>query len=467
MSVADRTGAPLIGLDSSLSGWGATTSSRARLVQPKDALDVDRILAARASLGGGLIARGAGRSYGDAASNDGGYVLDMTGCDRIVEIDRERRLAVVQAGVTIGELQAALANDGLTLPVVPGTAHVTIGGAIASDVHGKNHHRDGGFARHVVMISLCTPAEGPLELSPETDRDLFYATLGGMGLTGVIVEATLRVEPLLSGWVSEDVERTDGLEQTLASMAGDEHHRYSVAWLDLLAPGAKNGRAVISRANQLPAENAPTPGRRERGRTLEGRVRPRQAPSVPRGFPSLLGPVRMRELNALRWRRSPRKAHARPQTLAHYFFPLDSLDSWNRLYGPAGLIQYQFVIPDGHDFELRRCFEIVRERRLPVYLAVFKRFGAAFGGPLSFPLAGWTLAIDMPAAAPGLPEALDELDELVAGCGGRVYLTKDARLSGEMLRAMYPRLDRFNAVRARVDPTGLLRSDLARRLALC
>jgi decaprenylphospho-beta-D-ribofuranose 2-oxidase len=344
---------------------------------------------------------------------------------------------------------------------------VTIGGAIASDVHGKNHHRDGSFARHVVMISLCTPSEGLLELSPESDRELFYATLGGMGLTGVVVEATLRVEPLLSGWVAEDVERTDDLDHTLASMSGDEDYRYSVAWLDLLAPGAKSGRAVISRADQMPASSAPTPGRLEHRRTLERLVRPRRALSVPRGFPSLLSPARVRGLNALRWRRSPRRAHARPQTLAHYFFPLDSLDAWNRLYGPAGLIQYQFVVPDGREVELARCFEIVRERRLPVYLAVFKRFGAAFGGPLSFPLAGWTLAIDMPAAAPGLRKALDTLDELVAGCGGRVYLTKDARMRGETLRAMYPLLERFNAVRARVDPTGLLRSDLARRLELC
>jgi len=467
MSVADRASAPLIGLDSSLSGWGATTPSRARLVQPKDAPDVARILATSGSLGAGLIARGAGRSYGDAASNDGGCVLDMTRFDRIVQVSPERGIVVAQAGATIAELQAELARHGMTLPVVPGTAHVTIGGAIASDVHGKNHHRDGSFARHVATISLCTPSAGLLEVSPDGDRELFYATLGGMGLTGVVVQATLRVEPLLSGWIAEDIERTDGLEQTLASMAADEHHRYSVAWLDLLAPGAKSGRAVISRADHLPASSAPGRGELERGRSLERRVRPRRAPSVPRGFPNLLSPSRVRDFNALRWRRSPRRAGARPQTLAHYFFPLDSLDAWNRLYGSAGLIQYQFVVPEGREVELVRCFEIVRERRLPVYLAVFKRFGAAFGGPLSFPLAGWTLAIDMPAAAPGLPEALDALDELVAGCGGRVYLTKDARMRGETLRAMYPRLDRFNAVRARVDPTGLLRSDLARRLELC
>ncbi len=391
----------------------------------------------------------------------------MTACDRIVSIDRERGLVVAQAGVTIAQLQAALAARGLTLPVVPGTAHVTLGGAIASDVHGKGHHRDGALARHVVAISLCTPADGLLELTPASDPDLFYATLGAMGLTGVVVEATLRAEPLASGWVAEDVDRTAGLEQTLELMAADEGHRYSVAWLDLLAPGEKSGRAVVSRADPLPAHAAPAPGRGERRRALERRVRPARSLGVPRGVPSLLSPARVREFNALRWRRAPRRARARPQTLASYFFPLDSLDGWNRLYGPAGLIQYQLVVPDGQEAALVRCFELVRERRLPVYLAVFKRFGAAFGGPLSFPLAGWTLAIDMPAATPGLHAALDRLDELVAGCGGRVYLTKDARMRAETMRAMYPRLERFQALRARVDPGGALRSNLARRLELC
>ncbi len=467
MSVAERPSTPLLGLDSSLSGWGRTTSSRCRVLRPRDAQDAARIVESRAVPPAGLIARGAGRSYGDAACNGGGHVLDMTGCDRIVSIDRERGLVVAQAGVTIARLQAALAERGLTLPVVPGTAHVTLGGAIASDIHGKNHHRDGAIARHVLALSLCTPAAGLLELSPEHDRELFDATLGGMGLTGVVVEATLRAEPLASGWVAEDVDRTDGLEQTLALMAADERHRYSVAWLDLLAADSRYGRAVISRADPLPAQDAPRAARGDDARALERRVSPHGSLGVPRRVPSLLSPGRLRELNALRWRRSPRRSRARPQTLARYFFPLDALGDWNRLYGAAGLIQYQFVVPDGEEAALARCFELIRARRLPVYLAVFKRFGAASGGPLSFPLAGWTLAIDMPAAAPGLYSALDELDELVAACGGRVYLTKDARMRSETVRAMYPRLDRFHALRARVDPARILRSDLARRLELC
>lgn len=455
------------GVPSELTGWGGNTRGRAHVLRARDAEHVAEVVGSAQSARSGVIGRGAGRSYGDAACNDGGSVLDMTGCAEIVSIDPERRAIVAQAGASIAQLQAALAAQGLTLPVVPGTAQVTLGGAIASDVHGKNHHRDGSLARHVLALSLCTPAGELLELSPECDGELFYATLGGMGLTGVVVEATLRAEPLASGWIAEDIDRTDGLEQTLALLVGEERHSYSVAWLDLLAPGARSGRAVISRADPLPASMAPAPRRREHPHALERRVRPQRALSVPQGIPSLLRPTTVRELNALRWRRTPRRAHGRAQTLARYFFPLDSLESWNRLYGPAGLIQYQFVVPEAEQEALLRCFELVRERRLPVYLAVLKRFGSEFGGPLSFPLAGFTLALDLPAAAPGVHEALDRLDELVAGCGGRVYLTKDSRLRADAVRTMYPQLDRFRGVRARVDPSGVLRSDLARRLELC
>ncbi|MCW3057607.1 MAG: decaprenylphosphoryl-beta-D-ribose oxidase, partial [Solirubrobacterales bacterium] len=175
----------------------------------------------------------------------------------------------------------------------------------------------------------------------------------------------------------------------------------------------------------------------------------------------------MRAFNALRWHASPRRERGRAVALAHYYFPLDDHGEWNRLYGQGGLVQYQLAIPAGREAELRRCFELMRTRRLPVYLAVFKRFGPAFGGPLSFPLEGWTLAVDLPAAAPGLGAALDELDEIVAAAGGRVYLSKDARLRRDVLAAMYPGLDEFHAQRARVDPEGVLRSDLARRLGLC
>jgi decaprenylphospho-beta-D-ribofuranose 2-oxidase len=435
----------------------------------RSAEEVVEVLARQAPEGAGVIARGAGRSYGDAAQNGGGEVLDTTGLNRILSIDPERRLMTAQAGATVAELMVGLAAHGLTLPVVPGTRHVTLAGAVASDIHGKNHHRDGGFARHVSSLSLCTPAGHCVDVSPRDNAELFHATLGGMGLTGVVVQATLRVEPLVEPWVLADVDRTDSFEQTLALMAGQERHRYSVAWLDLLAAGGRMGRAVVSRADPWPAGRAVAPGpgrRRIRGQYPETLMR-RPAVVVPDGLPAgLLRPAGVRAFNALRWRAAPRREREKPVALAPYFFPLDGLGEWNRLYGSAGLVQYQFVIPTGQEATMLRCIELLRLRRLPVYLAVFKRFGAEFGGPLSFPLDGWTLAIDLPASAPGLRGALDELDEVVAGCGGRVYLAKDARMRRSALDSMYPQLDRFRAVRAEVDPDGVLRSDLSRRLGL-
>ena len=249
----------------SLCGWGRVAARSCSVLEPRDVQDVLDALDAGRTSGTGLIARGAGRSYGDAAQNADGVVLDMTALDRIVAVDVQRRLITAQAGATIAQLMARLAADGLGLPVVPGTRHVTLAGAIASDIHGKNHHRDGGFARHVANITLCTPSAGTVLLSPETDAELFYATLGGMGLTGVIVEATLHAEPLASPWVSADVDRTAGLSETLELLSGDEHHRYSVAWLDLLADGARAGRAVISRADPLPlGAQGPSASRRRR-----------------------------------------------------------------------------------------------------------------------------------------------------------------------------------------------------------
>jgi decaprenylphospho-beta-D-ribofuranose 2-oxidase len=452
-----------------LGGWGRASSSRCSVLRPSSEEQVLDALALSAETGRSVIARGAGRSYGDAAQNEGGYVLDMTGYDRVLEIDRERLLVRAQAGATVAQLMARLAAHGLTLPVVPGTRHVTLAGAIASDIHGKNHHRDGAFARHVSAIKLCVPGGETLELTPESDGEIFYATLGGMGLTGVVLEATLRVEELASPWVAADLDRTDGLEQTLELLSGPEHHRYSVAWLDLLARGSRMGRAIVSRADPLPAgAHTPRPrGRRGAGSVYPGALSKPAAIDVPRAFPSaLLRPASVRAFNMFRWGAAFRRERGRPLALAPYFFPLDVLGEWNRLYGPAGFVQYQFVIPTGREGSLERCFELIRQRRLPVYLAVFKRFGAALGGPLSFPIEGWTLAIDIPADAPGVMAALEQLDEVVAGCGGRVYLTKDIRLRPDILRSIYPQLDRFQALRERVDPQGLLGSDLARRLEL-
>lgn len=452
-----------------LCGWGQIAPSSARLRPVTGVEDVVEALCGTGPARAGLIARGAGRSYGDAAQSAGGDVLDMRGLDRIVSLDRERLAVTAQAGVTIARLMAYLGSAGLTLPVVPGTRYVTVGGALASDVHGKGHHRDGSFGAHLEQFDLCVPGGGLLDVSRESEPELFDATLGGMGLTGTVVQARLAVEPLASPWAAADLEKTGDLDETLAVLAGHELRRWSVAWLDLLARKGAMGRALVSRADPWPSATPPSTGRSLRGSRRAGfTLSEGPLVEVPRRFPGgVLRPEMVRSLNAMRWHTAARAERDRPVALAGYLFPLDALGSWNRLYGSQGLVQYQFVVPLSQEGELLRCVELLRSRRLPVYLAVLKRLGAGAAGALSFPIEGWTLALDIPGGVEGLRATLDELDEMVACAGGRVYLTKDVRLRQDVLPVMYPELDRFLALRGRIDPTGMLRSDLGARLGLC
>lgn len=457
-----------------LCGWGRRAPTRARVLRPRTAEEVAEALRLAAARGG-AIARGAARSYGDAAQNGGGVVLDATALREPCALDAARAEVRVGAGRTFAEVLLHLAARGLTLPVVPGTRHLTVGGALAADVHGKNHLRDGSLARHVESVTLCTPAAGPQRVSRERDPELLHATLGGMGLTGVMVEATLRVAPLRSPLAVADVDRLDGLEQAVALVA-DAPHRYAIAWLDLLSPGAACGRAVVTRSDEAPASAGGTgrssaAGAPEPGRGAGAAPRPpfalRPRLTVPRGFPpGVLRPATVRAFNAWHWRTAPRRARGHRLTMSAQLFPLDVLGEWSRLYGPGGMVQYQFALPAGREEELERVVHLLRARRAPMYLAVLKRFGPAAEGPLSFPLPGLTLAIDLPAAAPGLYCTLDEADELVAGAGGRVYLAKDARLRPAALATMYPELERWRAVRGACDPDGVLRSDMGRRLGL-
>jgi decaprenylphospho-beta-D-ribofuranose 2-oxidase len=438
-----------------LSGWGRTAATRARVVPAMSAEQVADALAESSPQPGGVIARGAGRSYGDAAQNGGGTVLDMTSLHGDLVLDDERGTVRAGAGRTFSELLLFLAGRGRTLPVVPGTRHLTIGGAIASDVHGKNHVHDGSLARQVESFTLCTPADGPTLVSAELDEELFLGTLGGMGLTGVVVEATLRTVPMRH--TLAHVDRTSTLEDALALMADESGYRHATAWVDLLAAEGAFGRAVVTRS-----EDAASVAPGEPPFPVQRRV------SVPRRFPpAVLRPTTVRAFNALHWRTSPRRARGRTLTMSAHLFPLDVLGDWNRLYGAGGLVQYQFAIPLGAEETLLRVVRGLRERRLPMYLAVLKRFGPGSGGMLSFPIEGWTLAIDIPAEALGLRDALDEADELIAAAQGRIYLAKDGRLSAEMLARMYPALGRFRELRERIDPQETLCSDMARRLGLC
>jgi decaprenylphospho-beta-D-ribofuranose 2-oxidase len=405
----------------------------------------------------GVLARGLGRSYGDAAQNAGGLVLDMTGMSAIREIRPDAVRA--EAGASLGRLMEALLPQGLFLPVTPGTRHVTLGGAIASDVHGKNHHVDGSLSRHVGSLVLQTTDGRRLSLMPEHDE--FAATAGGMGLTGVILEVTLRPIEVESAWIAETIERAPDLDAALSRMAStDSSYRYSVAWIDCLAGGRKLGRSVLMRGDHAPADALP--GKRR----PEALKLPRRVPlAVPAWTPTgLLRRETVAAFNEVYFRRAPARAE-RFVPLDRFFHPLDSIAGWNRAYGPNGLVQYQLVVPFGAEETLRAILERLSAAPAPSFLGVLKRLGHG-RGLLSFPMPGWTLTADFPAGAPQLDELLDQLDEMVVSAGGRVYLAKDSRLRPELVAAMYPGLPRWREIQRHLDPDGRMRSDLARRLGL-
>ncbi|MFJ5279436.1 FAD-binding protein [Streptomyces parvulus] len=444
-----------------VTGWGRTAPTAARLIRPRTYEEA--ALAVRECGARGGIARGLGRAYGDAAQNAGGAVLDMTALDRVHAVDVAGGTVLCDAGVSLHRLMELLLPLGWFVPVTPGTRYVTVGGAIGADIHGKNHHVSGSFARHVVALELLTADGGVRTVTPGTP--LFDATAGGMGLTGVILTATLRLQPVETALMSVDTERAADLDDLMARLTATDHrYRYSVAWIDLLARGRATGRAVLTRGDHAPLDALPA---RSRTRRAPLAFRTSRLPGAPDLVPDgLLGRTTVGLFNELWYRKSPRLSRGRLQRISTFFHPLDGVPHWNRIYGRGGFVQYQFVVGEGREDVLRRIVRRISDRRCPSFLAVLKRFGEADPGWLSFPVPGWTLALDIPAGLPGLGAFLDELDEEVAEAGGRVYLAKDSRLRPELLAAMYPRLDDFRALRAELDPHGVFVSDLARRLTL-
>jgi decaprenylphospho-beta-D-ribofuranose 2-oxidase len=449
-----------VSTDRLLTGWGRTAPSRARVLQPASAEAVERALDERGPRG--VLPRGLGRAYGDAAQNAGGEVLDMTSLRTVHDLDLEAGTVTVDAGLGLDELIAALLPLGWFPRVVPGTRYVTVGGAIAADIHGKNHHLEGSFCEHVESFELLTPAGERVVVTRDGEPDVFAATAGGMGLTGVVLRATLRLMPVETSWVREDVERARDLDDVMARMeAGDAGYRYSVAWIDCLARGARLGRSVLIRGDHARLDDLEG-RRRERPLVPPPPARIVAPPWAPNG---LLRRSTVSAFNEAYFRRAPRLARGRLVPLHSYFFPLDVVRGWNRMYGSRGFLQYQCVVPFGAEPALRETIERLAGSGAASFLAVLKRFGRG-RGLLSFPIEGWTLALDMPAAAPGLGPLLDGLDEIVAGAEGRVYLAKDSRMRPDALAAMYPKLGEWNSIRERLDPAGAMRSDLARRLSL-
>ena len=409
----------------------------------------------------GAIARGLGRAYGDAAQSAGGLVIDLAGLDDLVKIDAASGSATVGAGVSVQELMRRALPLGWFPAVTPGTQFVTVGGAIACDIHGKNHHVNRAFCAHVESFELATSTGVTLQVDSRSRPDEFWATAGGLGLTGVIVRSTVKLAQVESAWMSVDTERASDLDDALARFGDDENYRYSVAWIDCLARGKRLGRSVLIRGNHARLEQLPP---KLRTRPLELRS-PWRVSAPPWAPPGLINRRTISVFNELYFRRAPSRERGRIAPLHGFFYPLDAVQGWNRLYGPRGFVQYQFVVPYGAEETLRLAIERLSSAGCPSFLAVLKRMGDE-QGLISFPMSGWTLALDIPAEVEGLRGLLDELDELVAESGGRVYLAKDSRLRPDLLETMYPRLDEWREIRARLDPRGIMRSDLSRRLGL-
>jgi len=442
-----------------LTGWGRTAPTPARLSRPQSVEEVAALV--RAATGRGVVARGLGRSYGDAAQNSGGVVLDCTALAPSWDHDPATGLVTASAGMSLHDLMTELVPRGWFVPVTPGTRHVTVGGAVAADVHGKNHHVDSSFGAHVRSLTLLT-ADGTLRvLTP--DDGLFWATVGGMGLTGVVVEATFACVPVETSRMRVDVERTRDLDETLEVMtATDDRYRYTVAWIDLLARGGRMGRSVLTRGDHARRDELPVRMRRD---PLAFAPRPRLAapPWVPGG---LLNRATVGAFNAAWYGKAPAARRGLVQGIAPFFHPLDGVAHWNRMYGSRGFVQYQFVVPFGAEETLRRVVERLSNAGVVSFLTVLKRFGPGTPGMLSFPMPGWTLALDIPVGQRGLAGMLTVFDEWVAAAGGRLYLAKDSRMPASMMAGTYPRLEEWRAIRDRADPEGVFRSDLARRLCL-
>lgn len=441
-----------------LSGWGNYPRHDSRLLS---AFSFEDVAAALTTTSGGLIARGNGRAYGDAAIGKG-VTLSTLNLDHMRSFDPVTRQLTVEAGVTLGDIVETFLPRGYFPPVVPGTRHVTVGGMVAADVHGKNHHRQGGFGRHVEMLTVALPGGEVVACSRHQNPELFAATIGGMGLTGVILDATFTMQAVQTGWIVQSTTVASGIEQTLAVLEKANEATYSVAWLDAAAEGEAFGRSLVFAGNhataievqsgQPSAPHFPTPRR--------------EALSIPCAWPFWPKRMATAAFNGLYYRQGAARTGA--PFLEHwdrYFFPLDGVAHWNRLFGRRGLIQHQCVIPNEKAGDvLPEIFERFRRLDTKPVMAVLKTLSAG-DGLLSFPLSGYTLAVDLPVTDELFP-LLRDVDQIVVNAGGRLYLAKDSTQSRPTFEASYGNLGAFRQLRRAISAETRLVSRLSNRLGL-
>ena len=443
-----------------LAGWGNCPVQPAIVHEPWTWQALRRAVTAASEPT--LISRGLGRSYGDPALNRDGGVIVQAGLDRMLDFDEATGVLTCEAGVSLAAIIDHLLPRGWFLPTTPGTRHVTIGGAIASDVHGKNHHVDGSFGKFVEQIALLT-ADGAVRIcSPDDDAALFWATVGGMGLTGVILWASVRLRRVETAYYHVTYRRAGHVHEALDIFAQtDADYRHSVAWIDCLAGGSQLGRSVVMLGREAPVEALPVKLAR---RPL---VPPRRATrSVPVFMPSfVLNRLSGMTFNGLYYARHDDGTAI--EDYRSFFYPLDGVDHWNRIYGRRGIVQYQALLPreSSRDGLVAMLRQVVR-RGAGAYLAVLKSAGQANPGMLSYLFPGHTLAMDMPYAGMRTVKLMRELDAILLDHGGRLYLAKDSQTTAAAFARMYPRLDEFRQVKARVDPHHRFVSSQARRLGI-
>ena len=377
-----------------------------------------------------MLPRGCGRSYGDSCMNAGGAVVNARGMDRFIAFDAQRGVLVCEAGVTLGEILDCTLPQGWRLPVVPGTRFVTVGGAIANDVHGKNHHHAGTFGRHVRRFELLRSDGSRRICAPGENADWFAATIGGLGLTGMVTWAELALVPVDGDALEQELIRFDRVADFFAlADESDARFDYTVAWVDCLARGDGLGRGIFMRANHAPSRERPA-----------GKVK-RAHLGVP--FPPPLSLVNLPSIalfNALYYRRVGARPARSVVSMDRFFFPLDAIADWNRIYGPRGFYQYQCVLPPGQAEDgVRAMLQLISASRTGSFLSVLKRFGPlASPGLLSFPRPGVTLALDFPNRGQPTLDLLERLDGVTRAAGGAVYPAKDGRMSPASFRAYFP-----------------------------
>jgi decaprenylphospho-beta-D-ribofuranose 2-oxidase len=436
-----------------LEGWGRTSRGPMTACRPERLAEVHARVR-EAEPGAGLIAHGAGRAYGDAALNSEGRVLLTRRLDRMLGFDPQSGLLETEPGVTFADLLSCFLPRGWMAPASPGTAFATLGGGVANDVHGKNHDRMGSFGDHLAWIDLLLPSGERVRVSETEHPELYRATIGGLGLTGFILGMGLRLMRVPSPAVRVRERRCPDLDSFLAAL-GEARTRatYSVGWIDGIARGGALGRGILEEAEPEPAAELP----KLRSRAI----------GMPVDLPGFaLNPMAVALFNAAYYRRVPAAGRERLTPYARFLYPLDSIRQWNRIYGRGGFYQFQCVLPDASAPQgLRRMLEEISAAGRASFLAVLKTLGGEGRGYLSFPVRGYTLALDFPRR-PGVEELMARLERLTLEHGGRIYLAKDAVLSPEGFRRMYPRLPEYQAVLDRIDPERRLNSDMARRLKI-